>query len=143
MHLSVDACEEAMLAAGLPSGWTTGVAAYEVVRAAAELNLRLDRVVVVDAVNDSEEARDTWRRAVESTGAVLDLVHLVVGDEAEHVRRLAGRDRGFTHVGEPPWDAVVRRRDSYAPWAEPHLEIETGRAGVDGIVAEILARLEN
>lgn len=63
VHLSVDAAEEALLGAGLEPGWTTGVAAYEAVRAAAEQNLTLGLIVVVDAVNDSEAARQTWRTA--------------------------------------------------------------------------------
>src|SRR5699024_12738709 len=52
VHLSIDAVEESILACGLPAGWQTGVAAYEAARAVAEMNLRLGRSVVVDAVND-------------------------------------------------------------------------------------------
>ena len=67
-------------------GWTTGVAAYEAVRAAAEQNLRLGCTVIVDAVNDSEPARDTWRRAGAATGTtphffVLELADSVVAGE--------------------------------------------------------------
>ena len=62
VHLSIDPVEEALLSTGLAPGWTTGVAAYEAVRAAAESNLSLGLTVVVDAVNDSEPARETWRR---------------------------------------------------------------------------------
>ena len=61
VHLSIDAVEDALLGAGLEASWTTGVAAYEAARAAAELNLALGRTVVVDAVNDSEPARDSSR----------------------------------------------------------------------------------
>lgn len=61
VRLSIDPVEDALLGAGFPQGWETGVAAYEAVRAMAELNLRTGRTVVVDAVNDSEPARDTWR----------------------------------------------------------------------------------
>lgn len=50
VHLSIDAVEDAILACGLPSGRQVGVAAYEAVRSMAELNLRLGRDVVVDAV---------------------------------------------------------------------------------------------
>jgi predicted kinase len=56
--LSVDEVEDALLGVGLPSDWTTGVAAYEAVAAVAAANLRLSHVVIVDAVNDSEPARD-------------------------------------------------------------------------------------
>ncbi|WP_277050280.1 hypothetical protein [Ruania albidiflava] len=37
VHLSIDAIEESVLACGLPSGWQTGVAAYEAARAMAEM----------------------------------------------------------------------------------------------------------
>ena len=37
----------------------------------AESNLALGRVVVIDAVNDSEAARDTWRRAASNTKVTL------------------------------------------------------------------------
>jgi predicted kinase len=59
VHLSVDRIEDALLGAGLRRSWETGVAAYEAARAAAEQNLDLGRTVVVDAVNDSEAARNT------------------------------------------------------------------------------------
>ena len=54
VHLSIDTVEDALLGAGFPHSWTTGVAAYEAVRSAAEQNLDLGRIVVVDAVNDSD-----------------------------------------------------------------------------------------
>ena len=63
VRLSIDTVEEALLAARLPRGGETGVAAYEAVGALAARDLRDGRSVVVDAVNDSEPARDTWRRA--------------------------------------------------------------------------------
>jgi len=59
VHLSIDAVEGSLLACGLPAGWEVGVAAYEAARAMAEQNLRLGHHVVVDAVNDSEPARQT------------------------------------------------------------------------------------
>lgn len=69
VHLSVDAVEDALLRAGQDPGWITGVAAYEAVGAAAQQNLALGHVVVVDAVNDSEAARQTWRDAAGRAGS--------------------------------------------------------------------------
>jgi predicted kinase len=51
VHLSIDTAEDAMLGAGLPSGWETGVAAYEVTRAAAEQNLALGWDVVIELIS--------------------------------------------------------------------------------------------
>lgn len=137
VHLSIDAVEESILACGLPSGWQVGVAAYEAARAMAEQNLRLGHDVVVDAVNDSEEARQTWRTAASRTGARLEFVHLVISDAQEHERRLAGRDRGLAYVGEPSWSDVQRRRADYAGWSDEVLEFDTTSRAADE-VADIL-----
>ncbi|MCF8610214.1 ATP-binding protein [Gordonia sp. HY285] len=122
VHLSIDAVEEAILACGLPSGWQVGVSAYEAVRAMAEQNLRLGHDVIVDAVNDSEEARQTWRTAASRTDACIEFVYLMISDAREHERRLSGRDRGLVFVGEPTWTDVERRRADYAAWSGEVLE---------------------
>jgi predicted kinase len=140
VHLSIDEVEESILACGLPSGWQVGVAAYEAARAMAEQNLRLGHDVVVDAVNDSEPARQTWRSAASPTGAHLQFVHLVISDVHVHEQRLRGRDRGLVHVGEPSWSDVQRRRIEYAEWTDEILEIDTGERSVDEVAAELVAR---
>lgn len=141
VHLSIDAVEEAILACGLPSGWKVGVAAYEATRAMAEQNLRLGHDVVIDAVNDSEEARQTWHTAALRTDARIEFVHLVVSDVQEHERRLSGRDRGLAHVGEPSWPDVQRRRDDYAAWPHDVLELDTAAQTADDIADSLTARL--
>jgi predicted kinase len=138
VHLSIDPVENAMLAAGLEKGWTTGVAAYEAVREMAEGNLALGRSVVVDAVNDSEAARSTWRRAASSTGTAVTFVLLLVADTAEHRRRLEGRERGMADVGEPTWDQVRARAQAYEPWVGPCSVVDAGRP-LDDVVEQVLA----
>ena len=125
VHLSIDEVEESILACGLPRGWQVGVAAYEATRAMAEQNLRLGHDIIVDAVNDSEEARQTWRTAASRTGAHLKFVCLVIADAQEHGRRLSGRDRGLVFVGEPTWADVERRRADFAAWSDEVLEFDT------------------
>lgn len=124
-HLSVDTVEEALLGAGLERGWTTGVAAYEAVRAAAEQNLRLGHKVVVDAVNDTDAARQTWRNATKATGTVLRFVLLLPPPPAEHQRRLSLRRRGLAHVREPTWQQVVERAQTYERWADSTIELSS------------------
>lgn len=141
VHLSVDAVEESILACGLPSGWQVGVAAYEATRAMAEQNLGLGHVVVVDAVNDSEGARNTWRTAGSRTGASVDFVYLVISDVQEHERRLSARERGLTHVGEPTWTEVQRRRAGYATWSDEVVELDTAAQTADEIAAALAERL--
>ncbi|GAB3817286.1 AAA family ATPase [Tessaracoccus terricola] len=134
-RLSIDPVEEALLGAGFPHGWETGVAAYEAVRAMAELNLRTGRTVVVDAVNDSEPARETWRRAADSADAGLCWVVLTMSDTIGHASRLHERDRGFTHVVEPTWPEVAGRE--VAPWVDVHVAIDvSGRSG-EQIAADV------
>ncbi|MDP3231371.1 MAG: AAA family ATPase [Myxococcales bacterium] len=114
VHLSIDPVEDAMLGAGVRA---TGVAAYEVVRVMAEQNLRLDRAVVVDAVNDSEAARQTWRRAALDAGVPLRFVLLVMNDGAAHRRRLEGRTCRFENVPEPTWEQAQARATRFEPWS--------------------------
>ncbi|UQN29873.1 AAA family ATPase [Brachybacterium kimchii] len=141
VHLSIDVVEESLLACGLPSGWQVGVAAYEAARAMAEQNLRLGHDVVVDAVNDSEPARRTWRTAASRTGAQVEFVHLMISDVHEHERRLEGRDRGLVHVGEPTWTDVQRRRADYAAWSDEFLEFDTAARTADEVADALVARL--
>lgn len=101
----------------------------------AELNLRTGRTVVVDAVNDSEPARETWRRAADSADAALCWVVLTMSDTIGHASRLHERDRGFTHVVEPTWTEVAGRE--VAPWVDVHGAIDvSGRSG-EQIAADV------
>ena len=142
VHLSIDAVEESILACGLPSGWQVGVAAYEAARAMAEQNLRLGHDVVVDAVNDSEPARQTWRSAAARTGAHIAFVYLVISDVREHERRLSSRDRGLVWVGEPTWADAQRRRADYAAWSDEVLELDTSGRTPGEIAKTLIALLE-
>lgn len=137
VHLSIDPVEESILACGLPSGWQ----AYEAVGAMAEQNLRLGRDVVVDAVNDSEEARQTWRRAASRANARLEFVHLTISDALEHEQRLSGRDRGLAHVGEPTWSDVQHRRAGYAEWSDEVAEFDTTGRTADEIADALATHL--
>jgi predicted kinase len=122
-HLSVDTVEDALLDAGLEQGWTTGVAAYEAVRAAAEQNLELGATVVVDAVNDSDAARQTWRDAAETTGATVLFVLLRPPPPADHQARLRARGRKLRLVHEPTWEEVVERAQIYEEWSGDPIEL--------------------
>lgn len=136
VHLSVDNVEDAMLGAGLPQSWETGVAAYEVVRAAAEQNLGLGRVVVVDAVNDSAIARRTWSAAAEATGTRVRFAVLTPPPPSEHRRRLQRRDRRLAHLPEPTWEQIEARAAAFAPWEEDCIVVDSGRA-VEAVIDEI------
>ncbi|MCK3770342.1 ATP-binding protein [Microbacterium aerolatum] len=135
VRLSIDPVEEALIDAGFSHGWKTGVAAYEAVREMAELNLRTGRTVVVDAVNDSEPARETWRRAADSANAALCWIVLTMSDTIGHKSRLHNRDRGFTHIGEPAWAEVTERE--IAPWTDTRETIDVSGMSAEQIAADI------
>lgn len=107
----------------------------------AQLNLRLGYDVVIDAVNDSEEARQTWPTAAEAYGAELAFVHLVIADAWEHERRLLGTARGHSRVVEPTWADVQRRRAEYAPWVDDHHEIDTASRSVVEIANDVITQV--
>ena len=141
VHVSIDPIEDALLGSGLPPGWQTGLAAYEAARAVAEQNLALRLTVVVDAVNDSEPARGTWRAAAAATCSDLVFVVLALEDVVEHRRRLETRVRGLENVPEPSWDDVTARAATYAPWVEGEcLRVDAGRP-VEELVEELVDRL--
>lgn len=129
-----------MLGAGAEKSWTTGVAAYEAVRVMAQDNLVRGLTVVVDAVYDNEAARETWRRAGAEAAVPVHFVLLRVDDQAEHRRRLDGRDRGMAHVGEPTWERVRARAEAYEPWVGECAEIDA-RQAIDEVVADVVAAL--
>lgn len=124
--LSVDEVEDALLGVGLVSDSTAGVAAYEAVAAAAAENLRLGHVVIVDAVNDSEPVRDTWRRAAEAASAPLVFV-LPTPEEREHRLPLEGRTRRLSHQSEPTWEQVQARAQRFEDWRDPPVSIDSGQ----------------
>jgi predicted kinase len=138
VHLSVDPIEDALLSAGLPRCWETGVAAYEAARVMAEQNLGLGASVVVDAVNDSEAARATWRVAAANAGVELAFVLLTLDDEAEHRRRLGDRIRELVHVPEPSWTDVLARAAAYEPWKEGTCLCVDAKRTVDEIVLDLV-----
>ncbi len=137
VHLSVDVIEDALLRAGVAPGWTTGVAAYEAVGAAAQCNLELGATVVVDAVNDRDTARQTWRDVAGRAEVEVAFVLLLPPERLEHERRLFARRRGLTHVSEPSWSQVTARAESYEPWCDPRIELAAAEP-----IGELVYRLE-
>lgn len=123
---SVDPIESAILAAGLEHGFATGLAAYGVAMRLAEDHLALGQHVVADAVNDVAQAREAWRQIAARREVPLRIIECVCSDEALHRRRLEARERGLAFP-EPTWDAVLRRRQEWAPWPEDVLVVDSAR----------------
>jgi predicted kinase len=123
--LSVDPVEAAMWRAGIDRGQPTGLAAYVVVEALAGEILALGQRVIVDAVNDAEEAREQWRALARRSGAALRLIEVICSDPDVHRRRLAGRRRGLDGFPEPTWASVQARRAAFTNWCADRLVLDS------------------
>ncbi len=86
--LSVDRIETALWRAGIEREQPTGLAAYAVAHTLAAENLRLGLTVVVDAVNDADEARAAWVDLARQQAVPLRFVEVTCPDVDLHRRRL-------------------------------------------------------
>jgi predicted kinase len=102
-----------------------GYAAYGVVAALAETQLRIGHNVIIDAVNPVKAARQMWVELAESIGVPLRVVEVVVGDDAEHRRRVEARFASRDHDGIPDWVRVLERQAEYEPYLGPRLVVDT------------------
>ena len=136
--LRVDTAEAAMLSAGLPRSFETGLAAYVVVHDVAREQLRLGRTVVIDAVNAVEETREMWRSLSTECGASRYVVEVVCSNPEEHRRRVESRTPPTPPLTPPTWKEVRDRE--YLPWKEPVLTVDT-LGSMEDILLRIFAYL--
>lgn len=122
--LSVDPIESAIVRAGVPASFETGLAAYLVAEACADASLRDGLDVVIDAVSGVEPAREMWRELAARHRVALRVIVCVLDDVK--VRRLAARDRGFA-VGEPSPAALAARAAEWTDWPEPHVVVDSAQ----------------
>ena len=134
--LRVDMIEAAMLKAGVPRSFETGLAAYLAAQEVAAEHLQLGRAVVIDAVNGVEPARQMWRDLAVRSHAALRVIEVTCPDVVEHRRRVEVETRGTPPLPAPTWDEVVHRE--YVPWRDPALTVD-GTASVARNVERILA----
>lgn len=117
-----------------------GYAAYGVVAALAETQLRMGHHVIIDAVNPVKAARQVWVELAERLSIPLRVVEVVCGDDAEHRRRVEARFAARTHDGHPTappaahkrskdfvpdWVRVLERQTEYEPYLGPRLVVDT------------------
>lgn len=134
--LRVDTAEAAMLKAGLVRSDETGLAAYDIVRDVAAVQLGLGRNVIVDAVNGVEEAREMWRSLAKECGATSFVVEVICSNREEHRRRVKSRGAPTPPLPAPTWEQVRTRE--YLPWTEPILTVDSV-APTDKIITRILS----
>ncbi|MEV6301059.1 ATP-binding protein [Actinoplanes sp. NPDC051861] len=102
-----------------------GYAAYGVVAALAEEQLRIGHHVIIDAVNPVRAARDLWVELAERMQVPLRVVEVICGDDAEHRRRVEARYASRDHEGVPDWVRVLERQAEYEPYLGPRLVVDT------------------
>jgi predicted kinase len=116
-----------------------GYAAYGVVAALAEVQLRIGHHVIIDAVNPVRAARQLWVELAERLGVPLRVVEVVCGDDAEHRRRVEARYTSRDHDARPTapptperakgdipdWVRVLERQKEYEPYLGPRLVVDT------------------
>ncbi|MBO3738499.1 AAA family ATPase [Actinoplanes flavus] len=102
-----------------------GYAAYGVVAALAEEQLRIGHHVIIDAVNPVRSARQLWVDLAERMEVPLRVVEVICGDDVEHRRRVEERFKARDHEGIPDWVRVLERQAEYEPYLGPRLVVDT------------------
>ena len=102
-----------------------GYAAYGVVAALAETQLRVGHHVIIDAVNPVKAARQLWVDLAERMDVPLRVVEVVCGDADEHRRRVESRYAARDHDDIPDWVRVLERQAEYEPYLGPRLVVDT------------------
>ncbi len=135
--LSVDPVEAALWRAGIDREQPTGLAAYVVAEAMAADVLALGQTVVVDAVNDAEEAREQWRRLAARKNVPLAWIEVVCSDPDLHRSRLEGRRRDLPGFPEPAWDSLPARRAELGSWDGERLVLDSVEDLEDNVEAAL------
>ena len=135
--LRVDLIEAATWRAGVAQDQPTGLAAYVVAFALAEVHLDLGTPTVIDAVNPVEAPRQGWRELAASRGVPYRVIEVVCSAETEHRRRVSDRTSDLPGFAVPTWDQIVAQE--YEPWTEERLTVDTATDPVSVCLSRIRA----
>ena len=134
-YLRIDAIEQA-LRSSMGLGEDVGPAGYVIAYAIGEANLALGRAVVADCVNPLPVTRAAWRDVAATAAVPIVEIEVICSDEAEHRRRVEGRETDIPGLIAPSWAAVVAR--DYEPWSEPRMVVDTAHLTSAEAVAAIV-----
>ncbi len=123
--LSVDPIESAIIKAGVPRNFATGLAAYLVVETIAVENLQQGNPIIIDAVSGVSEAKQMWRNLAQKFNTELIIIECICSDEETYQQRIANRVRRIHGISEVTWADVLKRKAEYTAWAEPLLVIDS------------------
>ncbi len=131
LWLSVDPIEGEMKLSGVKNDDNLGRAAYNILKVIANQQLKLNKCVIIDAVNPVEEAREIWRNLAKEHGIQLEIVECATKDRLLHKQRVENRVRNIPGMKEISWDHVQVRETEYQPWKDERIIIHT-----DGTIEE-------
>jgi predicted kinase len=133
--LRVDLIEAALWRAKIAQDQPTGLGAYSVAFALAEVHLHMSTPTVVDAVNPIEAPRQGWRDLAASVGVPLYVIEVVCSDPAEQRHRVETRVSDMPGFEYPSWQELMSR--DYEPWTEPRLTLDTATVSFEDCLDRI------
>lgn len=128
MWLRIDSIEQAIRESGVVPE-SLDDAGYRAAYAVEEDNLRLDRDVIGDSVNDCLLTRNAWRNGALRAAAEIIEVDIICTDLDEHRRRIKTRDIEIPGFIPPDWQSVIGR--NYESRDRDHLTIDTAGRSIE------------
>jgi predicted kinase len=117
----------------LDESWGMGT---ELLTTLALRQLQLGQSAILDCPAEEPASRDRWRSLAARAGSGFRVILCVCPDEAEHKRRLAGRQRGIPGWHNPGnWANAQRRLAAFPVWADDVLTVDTTRPQADTLTS--------
>ncbi len=117
----------------LHESWGMGA---ELLTTLALRQLQLGQSAILDCPAEEPDVRDRWRSLADRAGSDFRVIVCVCPDEAEHKKRLAGRQRGIPGWHDPGnWANAQRRLAAFPSWAGDVLTVDTTRPLAEILVA--------
>jgi len=120
----VDIVEAALWRAGIRSEQGSQGAAYGILSALAEAQLKLSQSACIDAVVGLASARESWRSLAARHAARLRFVECVCSDRELHRQRIESRQRNIPGWYELTWEDVKRSMARFEPWHGERLVLD-------------------
>ena len=141
-HFGIDVIEAALWRSGVRAQQGSHAAAYELLGALAERQLRLGQSACLDAVAGWAATRNAWQALADRFGAPIRFVECICSDRQIHRQRIEGRQRNIPGWYELTWADVERSMASFEPWSGERLILDAMQS-LDRNLAELDTYLFN
>ena len=135
VHVRIDSIEQLLRDSGELTG-AMDEAGYRLAYELAEKHLRSGRDVVADCVNPIRLTRNAWRKVAQRCGAVSVEVEITCSDQAQHRRRVEGRDSDIPGLILPTWQEVLDRE--YEPRDGARIRVDTANCTMNDGATRII-----